>query len=517
MSTVPANANEPARSSRVATLMASTPLWGALAVAMLLTAFRLSGTVDSDVAWQLWIAGRIHAGANLYTDVIETNPPLWFWMALPVDTIASTLHLPIEAVLVACIGGLVALSLAATNRLIGHIDTERRALLLSYAALTLVAMPWVHLGQREQIALIGTIPYAALIAGRRKGPRISPLLAASIGIGAAFGFALKHYFLITPALLELWLLAGQRRRWRPIRPETIAIVVLVLAYAAAMLAFERDYLTNVLPLLRLAYGDFGPPSIRYLFGPPAVVSLATLGLLAAHHRIVRSAPFAGALSVAAVGFAAGYFIQFKGWPYHAIPLLGCASVGLAALLAEAKTWPAVLRIVAPTLLLFPLGLAAVEARSNVSQTPDLQRAISGLREGDTVGFLTENTAVPWSVTLQHGFRYASRYNGYWMMSAVYANRRKTTPDPRVTLLGQQIVSQTVADFRCLPPRRIIVARPTAGTWTENTADILPFFMGDPAFADLLRHYRPVGRTTLDVYELTAPLPPLHSSKCRRGV
>ena len=39
----------------------------------------------SDVAWQLWIARRMHAGANLYRDIIETNPPLWFWMALPVD------------------------------------------------------------------------------------------------------------------------------------------------------------------------------------------------------------------------------------------------------------------------------------------------------------------------------------------------------------------------------------------------------------------------------------------------
>jgi hypothetical protein len=67
---------------------ASQPLLIALAVTAVVTMFRLTGTVDSDVAWQLWIAGRIHAGANLYTDIVETNPPLWFWMALPVDRLA---------------------------------------------------------------------------------------------------------------------------------------------------------------------------------------------------------------------------------------------------------------------------------------------------------------------------------------------------------------------------------------------------------------------------------------------
>src|SRR3954468_17678723 len=100
--------------------MASRPLWLALAIIALLTVIRMTGTVDSDVAWQLWIAGRIHAGANLYRDIIETNPPLWFWMALPIDRLASYLHVRPEPVLTGAIGALVALSLAATHRLMGH-------------------------------------------------------------------------------------------------------------------------------------------------------------------------------------------------------------------------------------------------------------------------------------------------------------------------------------------------------------------------------------------------------------
>ena len=54
-----------------------------------LTYFRVQGTVDQDTSWQLWVAERLHHGARLYSDIMETNPPLWFWMALPVDSLAQ--------------------------------------------------------------------------------------------------------------------------------------------------------------------------------------------------------------------------------------------------------------------------------------------------------------------------------------------------------------------------------------------------------------------------------------------
>src|SRR3954454_7357201 len=124
MSAASSIAIERTGASRLAA-MASRPLAVALAITALITVLRLSGTVDSDVAWQLWIAGRIHAGANLYTDIVETNPPLWFWMAVPVERLAALFHLRIESVLVVAMGALVALSLAATNRLADHIPPRR--------------------------------------------------------------------------------------------------------------------------------------------------------------------------------------------------------------------------------------------------------------------------------------------------------------------------------------------------------------------------------------------------------
>jgi hypothetical protein len=386
---------------------------------------------------------------------------------------------------------------------------------LSYAALILMAMPWAHIGQREQIVLIGTIPYATLIAARHRGRTVPPLLALLIGISAAMAFALKHYFLIVPAVLELWLIVGRGRRWRGVRPETLAIASAGLAYAAAMLLFARDYLTKMVPLVRLAYRLTGVSNPGDLLGPFAIVGLIVLIFAAAqaHWSTNAKTPVTSALLISAFAFAAAYCLQAKGWPYHAIPLIGCSSLALAALLVETDRYPAMLRTFAPALFIVPLVLAAEEQMHQPLPNRDLLNAVSGVQPGEAVGFLTTDDAVPWSVTLQRHFHYASRYNAFWMMRAIVANEQRTRPDQRLTALGRQIVSETVQDFKCTPPKRIVVDRPRPG---EQAFDILPFFLRSSDFKALMSHYRVRSRSRFETYELATPLPPSRSA-CRRGV
>lgn len=120
----------------------ASALWGAFSswslvvasvLAFLVAALRIWGGIDPDVASQLWIAGRINEGARLYRDILEVNPPLWFWMAVPVDRLASLLHLPAVTVLTALFGPLVVLALAATDRLLAHIPRLCRARACAHA------------------------------------------------------------------------------------------------------------------------------------------------------------------------------------------------------------------------------------------------------------------------------------------------------------------------------------------------------------------------------------------------
>jgi hypothetical protein len=488
---------------------AAKPLMVALPLVALIVAVRALGAVDSDVSWQLWVAHELNGGVVLYRDIIETNPPLWFWMGMPVDWLAKLIHVRSDHVLILIIGGLAALSLTATNRLLSDVAAPRRTLLLSYAALILLLMPWLQTGQREQIVLIATLPYVALISARRTGGAVGSRLGFVIGASAAFGFALKHYFLVVPILLELWLIAGQRRAWRPLRPETLATVAVGAAYAAALALWAGNYLTVALPLILLAYGATGAERLIDLFQPAVLTASATIALLVLRVRTLGSeTAFVTGLVIAATGFAAAYFSQSKGWTYHAIPFAGCAAIALAALLCLQTKQPRAFAVAAPALLCLPFWIGAQQAMHDRKEEADARNAVKGLRAGDSVGFIATDPALAWPVMFQEGYQYPSRYMGFWMMRAVIQNEVRGSPDQRLTALGRRVVRETVADFRCAAPKRIIIARPAPGAALDEF-DILKFFLRDPEFARLLSHYRPVQRTSAQTFVLVSPLPAAH--------
>jgi hypothetical protein len=491
----------------------------AILLLAILAAFRAQGSVEPDVSWQLWVADRIHHGARLYRDIVEVNPPLWYWMAIPVDALARFLTVRPDALLILIMAVAAALSVVATARLLPPIAANRRRLLLAYAALILLGMPWVHVGQREQILLIGAVPYIALVTARRSGRKVPVSLALLVGIGAALGFALKHYFLITPALLELWLFLGRGRSWRPFRPETLAVIVVGAAYAGAILIWARDFLTLALPLVRLTYGATGAPHFVDLFQPPIVIAFLIGGFVALYHRkLATRAPLALAFVIAAAGFAAAYFIQAKGWVYHSIPFVGCVSLALASLLAEVDEAPALLRLAGPALLALPLATAAQEERADVLPSPDVVRSVAGLPAGTPVGFLASGPALGWSVTLQHHLRYPSRYSSYWMIRAIVRSELSAHPDPRLEQVRRNIAHDTVVDFECVAPRRIVIARPAPDNRDRDAFDILPFFLQDPQFARMFSHYRPIYRgPTVETYELASPLERPVASSCPKGI
>jgi hypothetical protein len=168
-----------------------------------------------------------------------------------------------------------------------------------------------------------------------------------------------------------------------------------------------------------------------------------------------------------------------------------------------------LALAAPALLLLPFWAGASEAVRPDPTAIDVERAVQGLRAGDSVGFIGSDPALGWTTTLQHGFAYPSRYNGFWMMRAIVQNEAAGSPDPRLAELGRRVVRETVHDFRCLPPQSIIVARPSPAAARAGEFDILAFFQRDPQFTELLGHYRPVQRSSVEVFALVSPLQAAH--------
>jgi hypothetical protein len=474
------------------------------------TIFRNS-VPEPDVSWQLWIAHQLRMGARLYVDIIETNPPLWFWEAIPLDWAGSLLGVPPRELLVVTIGGLSALSLWSTGRLVPYLATPWRALLLVYGALTLLLMPLFWMGQREQLMLIAALPYAALAAARRDGRPVPRGFAAAIGVAVSFAFALKHYFLIAPALIELWLLIGRRRAYRPLRPETIALAAMAMLYAVAMLRISPEYLTRIVPLNRVAYMVDGTSGTHDMMRPLQFYWLIACAPLLVESKALRPAPLAAALALSACGFAGGWLIQNKGFPYHSVPTTGCLMLALMCFTITRRQQMRMGTLAAmPTILLIPLGVAAWQGTYYAPFAAITRPLLAGLKPQDSVAFVSSANVFAWPDALYRPAVYPSRHYFMWIVSSAAQDRGRTSA---LAHYAQAAIEDTAQDYRCAQPVRIIFDRmPVADS------DMEALFMRNPDFVSLMRHYHRIRRQgQFDLFQRIAPFPAPPAAACRRGV
>jgi hypothetical protein len=419
------------------------------------------------------------------------------------------------------VGVTALLALLALDPLIDSIAEPRRHAFLAYAAVLLLIMPLQDFGQREQLVLICALPYAALAAIRRQGRRVSWRLALLVGAGSAVGFLLKHYFLVVPVFLEIWLMLTLRRKWPPLRPETISLTAAGVAYVASILIVTPTYLSVTVPELRLAYGAVGAPSVSDTFTLVQIIWAVTALAIASQHRALRGqrAPLTVSLLIGAIGFTVAWAIQHKGWPYQGMPVTGFLALSFAALLAEA--WSRVtapVRMLALTILLLPIALCLIRTHPTISKEMDIAPALADLRSGDSIAVVSTEGATAWPSTVNREFRFSSRFGQYWMFPAIAANAAGAH-DPRIDRFAAEVIRETVIDYRCLPPKRIIFIRPLISVRKASPVDDpLAFFLQSADFAQLLGHYRHWQKGGIyDAYQLVTPLPPLPRQYCRRGV
>jgi hypothetical protein len=501
------------KAARPARLTRYWPEALAAATALLFAALVLGATPEPDVAWQLWIAHQLRAGARLYVDIVETNPPLWFWEAIPLDWAGSVLGIPSREVLVAAIGLLAALSVWTTGRLVPHIPARWRALLLVGAALTLLLMPLFMMGQREQLMLIAALPYAALAAARRDGRAVSVRMAAMIGFGVSFAFALKHYFLLTPALIELWLLVGRRRAYRPLRPETLMLAAMALLYAAAVLWISPEFLTRIVALNQVAYRGISAAHLSDMIRSIQYYWLIALAPLLIEMRVLRRSALASALALSALGFAGAWLIQFKGWPYQSIPTTGCLMLAVTVLAIEQRRAirPAT-AVLIPAIVLLPLWVTAMQGPYYNHYDASVRPLRAGLGPREAIAFISPDVVYAWPSALDSQARYPSRYSFMWITVAAARDKGRT---PALAGYAREAIENSAQDYRCAQPRRIVFDN----KHLDGTDEVMEgLFVQNAKFADLMRHYHRIGRQDqFDLFERTAPFPAPPAAECRRGV
>lgn len=341
--------------------------------------------LNHDVGWIVHSAGWLLEGRRFGSDIVDPSPPLAWYLSLPAAA-AYRLGLSDEVTAIRTsfwlinIGVLIA-SFCALMPLVRSRRFSEAAALGLAAGIAICLLPAGSFGQRDVVAFALSLPYMLMTAIRiSRGNSWSTVASISAGMLAGAGFCLKPYLLVVPVLVESCrsALTLDVKIW--LRPEAIGIAIAVAVYLGVLLLLTPDYINFALPMIEASYwayeGNDHLVTNRLLEAlTPAVLALAIA-------LATRSAnAFHAILASGVTGASISYWIQHKGFAYHAYPVVAMSFLLLAYSLAVAvKATFRQLREINLGLFLV-VGVALLYLAFG-SLNPPIDRAMAWYREYD---------------------------------------------------------------------------------------------------------------------------------------
>jgi hypothetical protein len=305
-----------------------------LLVAAIGLAMQQPTALNHDVAWVLDSSRRLLHGGEFGVDVVDSNPPLIWWISSIPMFVAEGLGvapIPLFRVFVAL---LALCSMFMTERLLRpRFPAVARGWIMLTLAFVLFIGVHRDYGQREHLTVMLVLPYLVVVTRRIHGDRIVSGLSVLAGIAAAIGICFKPHLLAVPFAVESVLL-WQTRSWRTlIRPETLAAVGFGILYVGLVVMTSPAYLSEVAPRISRIYWAFSFPFLAVARSQILLVEL----LLACLFLLARSGwpKEATVMAVAGIGFMIAGFAQAKGYSYHFYGAYACSLVSVALIWIQA--------------------------------------------------------------------------------------------------------------------------------------------------------------------------------------
>ena len=275
---------------------------------------------NTDISWLLTVNDRILAGAIPYKDVVEVNPPASILLYRIPALAAHWLPIRAETAVVVFAALLIGGALTYARRTLSRYELggDQGAVFLAVAAVILALLPFDEMAQREHFATIFALPYALIGMARAAGKTVS--LADAVFSGAFMGLcvAVKPHFALCVLFVSAFLAWRSRRITAFFAIENLVAAAVALAYLIASLVFFPNFFSDVLPEVTDLYLPIRLGAVE-LIAHVALPLILPVFLCWAFSDQRQS----GALTLLlmAGGFLAAYFLQGKGWSYHAYPVI----------------------------------------------------------------------------------------------------------------------------------------------------------------------------------------------------
>jgi hypothetical protein len=505
---------------------------GALAIVLLvLLGQSLQSRVhlNHDVSWFVHFSGWLLQGRALGSDVYSASLPM-VWAVFMPPALLAQFHLLREPQAVQLVFWLYfLLSVGLLTAVLSRLEPgERPASLGWVAAFVLITTlaPGFSFGQREHACVLFAMPYLAAAVLRLQGGSLgSKPLAIGIGVLAGIGFGLKPHLLAVPALVELLLLVVLG--WRSLlgRVESLAMGFTVAGYVACSALLLGSYLKSTIGLTLSTYWAYDAANLavvvqRYLDAVQPAVFGALIALVTRTWRWQHTV-----LLLAMLGYSASYFVQAKGFIYHAYPVQVCSvsllgvslGHGLVRAYHESRRWlrlallPLVILLALPPIKLVHDGVLGWYATYNIAWGPAGQFRQAVI---DTVNYFAPTRQSYYFAFTTHpfpGFPTASyamaEYSGRSIdqpFIAAYA-RVDEVKDLRVRAeivrAAEYQRRMVVEDFERRPPTVVFAENSRARLGMNGRQfDDIAFYLEDARFRRIwaeYEEYRPLG--TLRVF------------------
>lgn len=363
--------------------------------------------INHDTAWYLIATRDWLAGAELYVDIVEVNPPLAFYLTIPAVVLAESLPIGLVNAQYTLIATLLWISLTMIWRVSGVLATEKRIVLLLAASAALVVPFLSSIAQREHLMVVFMLPWITgrIVLGASASGETGRALFAALGI------CIKPFFVLYPlaiTCLDVW----HTRSPRPIvSPSNLVFLGVGLGYVGLVALRHPTYLTDIIPVARDVYQAYGLDDaavLRPLFDPVMLLGLVCVLATA------RTVPGGGNLAAAAGAGLAIYLIQWTGYNYQFLPILSFVLLGAGLILVHARiaSLAGVLALAVAVAVIVPFvrtGFHSAEA------TDVLARAI--LDSGGSERLNVVSTTLPPgpAVALATGADWTSRYPALWLV------------------------------------------------------------------------------------------------------
>jgi hypothetical protein len=260
----------------------------------------------------------------------------------------------------------------------------------------------------------------------------------------------------------------------PIEP--YAALALAGLYWLSVALWFPAFLTDVAPLLRDVYAPARRDFTVLLTAAPflAWLTLAAVLTVTARRRLIE--PLIATPALASIGAIAVFFLQGKGWPYHAYPALALAIIAFGPLIFKASTTDQ-----APTLPLSPpraaaLGLALVYVcNAPHGDSAPLERLVARLAPHPKILTISPDISLGHPLTRHVAGVWVGSFPCLWVTDAIYFLEERKKPDEATRARYARYLERDretlVRDIVKNKPDAILVADDNWKTWAFAHPDV----------------------------------------------